>query len=518
MLYEKIIKWEKYFFLVLIFIHLIPVLSVEFFVTLDGPAHTYHSFLLQRILTGHPPASEYMALNPVPVPYWTAQFILGVSDNFFSGNVSEKILIGIYSITFPLSFRKFISALSPQSVWVSYLVFPFIYSFLLYIGFYNFCIGLPVLFLTLSVFISGIEIKRNKIFLLMFLITLLYFSHLFVLCVFFLFAAVFSFVSFFTSEEMPVRVNSFFRKAKISLLVSLPALLLLAYFILVNPGKQFFNSPLDFSELLRWLATAAPVITLKYEGEAPFAIAIAVTTAALIAGMFYSGFKKKYNRNGNLLIIFSLLLLALYFLLPNHLSTGGFVSMRLLFFFYLFLFAWFTAGYFHAGVKGITIVIFLSVSFYFLKYHRDAASVLSEEAEEYCSLSQRVEENSILLPLDYSDNWMHNNMAAYLGSTRNIFVLDNFDAHSPHFPVKWQEPALPDVLGTRFGDIPPCTDIETFERQTNCRIDYITRWKYNSSATDSCTLAINNVLEKYFTRIRVSESGNAELFKRKNDQ
>jgi hypothetical protein len=519
--YSKFIKWEKCFFLLVVLVHLIPVLSLTFFVTLDGPARVYHSFLILRLLGGNTHATDYMVLNSEPVPYWTAQFILSLMGQFFSGNVAERIIVGLYVVAMPLAFRKLILTVSPFAFWVSYLIFPFIYSFLLYAGFYNFCMGLPVLFYTMYIYLSyRTAPRRAKMFGLPFLILLLYFSHLFVLVIFLLFAAVFLIAdTFFTPEGNSRRVKRFLRETSILLLVSLPALVLSFHFLIINTEKQFYSSPLDFKELLGWVLIIRPLITFKMDGEVPFAILIAVILLLLTGSTLYAVLKKKYAVKGNVWIICSLLLLVLYFTLPNNLSTGGFVSMRLLLFFYLFLLIWFTSGYIHPVLKGLSVALVLWVSFYFLKYHRDGGYILSESAKEYYSLAAHIKENSIVLPLEYSDNWLHNNIAAYLGTTRNIFLLDDYDASSPHFPVTWKNnsESPPVMLGKQFGSVPPCVDIDRYEKISGHGPDYITRWRYSPAIQDSCTISMNRQLEKNYTCIFISASGAAELFQKKTE-
>ena len=121
-----------------------------------------------------------------------------------------------------------------------------------------------------------------------------------------------------------------------------------------------------------------------------------------------------------------------------------------------------------------------------------------------------------MLPLCYSGNWMHANLAAYLGTSGNILVLDNYEADKPHFPTLWKQGMNPSkIMGAHFGDVPPCVDIDKFEAATKTKIDYITRWKYNPNANDSCTLAVNEKLNQNFERIFVTPSGSAELFQRR---
>lgn len=519
MLTTKVNCLEKYFFLLLVFIHLAPVFLLHYFVTLDGPAHIFHSYLIPRLMSGNTIASDFMQFNTKPVPYWTGQFIVAALSKSFSPNISERILVALYVLALPLAFRKFILTISSNAKWVSYLIFPFIYSFLLYIGFYNFCIALPVLFLSLSIFLSKEFTNSKKTLTLIPALLLLYFSHLFVLFIFFLFAGVFYTIRFFLLKYiLPLRIKAILSEIQFLVVACIPVLSLTLYFILTNSSKQFFNSPLEVSELIRWIYIAHPLITFKYDGEGPAAILIALTLAILTIYMIYAITKKKYDTQGNVWLIFSLLLLLLYFILPNNLSTGGFVSMRLLLFFYLFLISSFAFIQIENLLKLIAVTIFISVSIYFLGYHYVEGKKLSASVEDYISLSEHIKENSLVLPLNYSTNWMHSNLAAYIGTHHNILIMEDYDASSPHFPITWKQyfnGSPTRFLGTGYGILPPCADIDHFEKITGHNFDYVMRWEYNSSYTDSCSVALTNKLEKNYNKVYVSPSGNGELFERK---
>jgi len=520
LLSPKIIAAEKYFFLLLVFLHVLPVLLIHFFVTHDGPSHVYNSFILNRLFSGDALTAEIFMLNPAPEPNWLGHFIMMAADNFFSGNISERILIGIYIVTFPIFFRSLVLVINPKAAWTSYLILPFIYSFLLHIGFYNFCIGLPVLFLALSYFLKNWNaIRWKQGIILSFLLVLLYFSHIFLLMVFFItvFTAMmqelFSVKQFISADT----IKRFVSKAFPLFLSCLPVIFLSVVFILRKSSAEASHESRSFSELFQWLTIARPVVTLKYDGEEPFGKIIAACTGVLMLTMLFLSFKKKVLPLGHVWAICAFIFLALYFFFPDKFATGGFISMRLLLAFYLFLLLWFAAGEFHRGFKLSAVTIFLFVSGYFLQYHYKELSLLSDEAEEYYSLAEHIKENAVVMPIEYSSNWMHNNLATYLGTRKNILVLDNYEAQEKHFPVLWKDKANPYLLmGEGYGGNPPCADIDNFETASGKKVNYVMRWLFTPESSDSCTMAINKKLENDFEKIFVSARGKAELFVRKN--
>lgn len=516
---SKIIAAEKYFFLLLVFLHLLPILLIPFFVTHDGPSHVYNSFILNRLFSGDALTSEIFMLNPAPEPNWSGHFIMMAANIFFSGNVSERILIGIYIVIFPIFFRRLVLIINPHAAWASYLIFPFIYSFLLHIGFYNFCIGLPVLFLALSYFLKNRNVIRWKQgIILSFLLVLLYFSHIFLLMIFFITILIITMQEFFFGNNFfsTRTIKRFAAKVMPLFLSCLPVIFLSVVFVLRKSSAEASYESRSFSELIHWLTIAHPVVTLKYDGEEPFGKIIAACTGVLILAMIFLAVKKKASKESFTWVVCVFIFLLLYFFFPDKFATGGFISMRLLLAFYLFLLLWFATGEFHKRVKLSAVAVFLSVSGYFLQYHYKELSLLSDEAEEYYSLAEHIKENSVVMPIEYSPNWMHNNLATYLGTRKNILVLDNYEAQEKHFPVLWKDKANPYLLmGEGYGGSPPCADIDNFETKSGKKINYITRWLFTQGTSDSCTMRINKKLENDFQKIFVSANVKAELFVRK---
>ena len=74
-----------------------------------------------------------------------------------------------------------------------------------------------------------------------------------------------------------------------------------------------------------------------------------------------------------------------------------------------------------------------------MNYHNDETKVLSSDAEEATSAEFMMEENTVLLPLNYSNNWMHINYGSYVVTEKAIVNLDNYEATKPHFPLLWKK-------------------------------------------------------------------------------
>jgi hypothetical protein len=86
---------------------------------------------------------------------------------------------------------------------------------------------------------------------------------------------------------------------------------------------------------------------------------------------------------------------------------------------------------------------------------------------------------------------MHCNLFNYAGTVKDIFVLDNYEAGMPHFPLEWRAGKNPVAILGNFNIEPPplCANINAFEKQTGHTIDYIVVWNY-TPLLDSCTVAI----------------------------
>jgi hypothetical protein len=138
-------------------INLLLLALVKFCPSMDGPAHLYNSNIIYNLTKGDCHVlSDFFTINKLLIPNWTSHFILSSLYFIFPGWLAEKTLFMLYLIGMAISFRLLLKQLCPSNLYLSIFIFPFMYSFLFHLGFYNYCISFIFLF---THFLIGLNIK-----------------------------------------------------------------------------------------------------------------------------------------------------------------------------------------------------------------------------------------------------------------------------------------------------------------------------------------------------------------------
>jgi hypothetical protein len=514
-------KYEKYFFLLFVIISLLPLFSSKFFPTIDGPSHLHNANLLNHIwFQGNTGLLQYFDLNHQLNSNMVNHIWFAISALFLPSYLVEKSILIFYVIALPYSFRFLIRNVlnNPSSTKISsYLIFPFIYSFPFCIGFFNFCIGIPLLFWAIGYWLKHKEeFNTKKIIVLTCLCTLVYFTHLFN----FLLLEIILFALLLREGIKNKKVKSMVTPAARLFIISLPGIILLALFTRNNNTfKHDAPRYVEKSELVKRLTDLEPIITLSKESEQVYTKTIFFVLVALLLWIIVKTIKQRKEATATphlfwFIVAFTTLLL--YFICPDWLSSGGFISIRLSLFFFILLLISIAAAALSPLELMLPIATILIVHLFFMKYHYHETQLLSNDAEEVASAEAYMEENTVVLPLNYSTNWMHINYASYLVTEKAIVNLDNYEGAKPHFPLMWKQgESVYDLMKNYGNRNPPCINIKNYETTTHHKIDYISRWLYNGDATDSCSILVANVLATDFELIYESPHKKLQLFKRK---
>ncbi len=150
-MYQKLKHWEGLIFWARIFIHLIPLWSVNYFPTQDGPVHLENAVILSEY--SNPEAGilrEYYVINNQGLSNWLIQLLLSSLTLISPLLIAEKILISGYIILFPISVRYCLKSANPDSAYFSVFAFPFVYNYTLHMGFFGFCYSLVMFFILLG--------------------------------------------------------------------------------------------------------------------------------------------------------------------------------------------------------------------------------------------------------------------------------------------------------------------------------------------------------------------------------
>lgn len=513
-------KYEPAIFLLLVLISLSPLLVCDYFPTLDGPAHLHNGNLLRHLwFEGNKTCLNFFNINTqlnsnILDHVWYALFGL-----FLPGFLVEKSLLLVYVITLPYAFRFFVKQISRSEhsfKLASYLIFPFIYSFVLRIGFLNFCVGIVLVFLALGFWIKHREgISKKQVITLMMFVTLAYISHL----LNFLFLGIVLVCYELQYVWMNRNRQNRFKELKRLIIIFLPGMLLLAIFFAMNSGYEHEASRyLPFGRLIQTLVDLSPIITLSYDNEVLFAHFIMAAICILLIFVVIQFFRERKNGktySPSWLVSIGVVLI-LFFIFPDWVASGGFISVRWATYFFLLLLSLIAAQSLPARQLVLPVLLTLITHIAFIKYHTEQTLLLNEDALALVKAGEKVEANKVLLPLNYSANWMQINHGCYLATEKNVICLDNYEPCKPHFPFIWKPGQEVYKIMPHYGNhFPPCIDIEAYEQLSHQRIDYLSTFCYNGDLNDSCNSNVDKEIHARFDLIYQSENKRVLLYKRK---
>jgi hypothetical protein len=453
LLKDRFDHYEPYLFCALLFAGTIPLLAFRHFVTLDGPAHLYNAQLIREIWFGdHSLINDLFLINDLPVPNWSGHFMMALMNLILPGYLSEKALLLFYFILTPLFYRKFMLLFYPENRLITYFMLIFVHHHNLYFGFWNMSIGLTFLFITAYYFVkycNRMSLPHLVVFML--LLLALYFSHVLILLVAFLFLA--------ATLILLVKTEKTARGLKIVNLHEIRLRLIILFFaaipVLVLTGIYFLNidsvekgSRMAAGELVRYLTTIRPLLTFCFCDQW-----ISVTHILLaffgfmILSSLYLFLKSRYRKGKNesrrssvskqslVWFAFSVVFLVLFFLVPNSIL----MTERLILLFYLFFVIWLGSLKYPRSVKHFTLVVVLFVHGFFINSHFRSLYQLSKDVDQIVQAAEKIRPNSMVLTLNYSDNWLHSHISGYLGAGKNqVAVLENYEAALKWFPVQWR--------------------------------------------------------------------------------
>lgn len=509
-------KYEASFFLFAVIVFCVPIVFSYRFITLDGPAHLYNSkIIFQLLFSSNELVNSFFTFNNFPSPNYFYHALATVLFLFFDSILVEKIIAVAYVFLFCYGFRKIIlNNNAPKNI--SYIIFPFVYSFTFLIGFYNFSFALAFLFWFIAL-VSKPKFTFSKlnIFVLFLLYGALYFSHLMVFFVAVL-ISVYYLITHFTSKA---------KNLLFVLVTALPFLALGVWFVFSHANYEL-PQYLSFAELKNWLIEGRDIICRDYNAELFYAKAINYLIISMLLINFGALLVNK-NRTKfilfswqNLFFVAAVFSLLLFFIAPNNLFSGGYLSVRLLLFFHIFILLFLVFSTSNKlkfnGVLSLLIFAF-SVKMLFIVYSQSID--LGNDFKEYTQINKYIKTQSVILPIDYSNNWLNSNYGCYLGVTKNCVVLDNYEASTVHFPLVWKDTMLiPTNYMTDYGtSYNPRLNITYYEMASNVKIDYVVRWKYaEADKANSNTIFTDSILKKHFVKIFESSEKKAELFKHKN--
>lgn len=491
-------RWERPIFFGLLIAHLAVVWCMPVFITQDGPSHLYNARIISGLWNGDPLYTAWFTLNSAFTPNWTGNLLLTALLRVFDPITAEKVLVSLYVAGLPLAFRSCTRAFTGR-VDGAVLVFPFLFHHFLYKGFFNFCLGLPLLFFFIGRFQRLLAAPTWRLALTCTAtLLLLALTHPVPLFVAFM-AAPCLWLAFAHGQrnDMPALRGSVLR----ALGVVAPAALL--YAMIRPPGDDrsgalfhtlqdealtrfrtldhlavFHGHEEDLLALLGWLlllgALATLVIALRHRRFA----ATHAAMATLFAGCAF-----------------------IHFFVTDHLAGGDYLVARMALVAWLVFALLLTLPDKSRWVERALQLSVIGVATALIALRWAPQHRASQAALTHLRACERIPEGSTVLPLAFNYGGGHGigvnghprfmlHVSGYACAVRRIISLDNYEANTDHFQTRWLPEVNPfeHLRSPRGGDMendPLGIDIAAYEQRIGRRIPYLILSDVPTDTTDA---------------------------------
>lgn len=531
---------ENLWFLLLILVHLIPVWSFQYFPSQDGPLHLENAQLLREYYDqDNALMREYYVMNGHFKPNWLGHLLLAGLMYIVPILVAEKIFLSGYIILLPTSFRYAIRAVRPDAGFLAFMAFPFIYNFPLHMGFYNFAYSLPMFFFVLGYWLrheGRLTVRRTGILALLLLV--LYFCHfvsLVMACVAISLLTLWLLFLDFTNQrnqrgnENRAYLTVVGRRTAPVFFAFLPVLILTVLFL--RDHGVVGSNRWSVWKLSKHLLTLASLWSFDKK-ELLLCAALALTFVVLFIRLFiFKVVEHKWHRWDGLMVVL-LAYISLYYLTPNSMSGGNYISPRLVLYPFFVLTLWLGTEPYRRTHKRSIMWIASAISLLILGFNMIQYAKLNSYLEEYVSVTNFIEPHTTLLPLSFTHNGYTPDgkvrtgrispflfASGYIAAQKPIVDLQNHEARTGYFPMNYRPNVSPFLHIWKEGDLikPPKVDFLTYPERSGGLLDYVLVWGLQDHVkTSDEARSVSRQLEEGFVLVYESKRGLICLYRRKD--
>ncbi|TXC81683.1 hypothetical protein [Luteibaculum oceani] len=396
---------------------------------------------MRELLSSNTFIHEYFKLDLLLPTNGLGHTFLLVLGSIFPPIFAEKILQTIYIFFLPYAFRFLINQSSKKPNLLSYyLIFPFTYSFLFLYGFYNFHLALVIMLFTVGIWLIAINegtIKTKKIIVLSLLATLVCYAHIFVFAILGLILGVTWINAVLKNEGSKEYI---FQTISPLLAIVFPGILLGAVFIF-NQTSIIGSSESSWSIIDTWksLKSIEPARAILYGKEGIFTQWIFWILSVAVLTQFVSWFKKEKGKTNVQWALISLILIGFVFYFPKD---PTFIQSRLILFFFLSTILWISTAPLPKLISIPSFIVISYVSIALLNIYATSSEKSSQLVAQIQDVSEVIKPKSVVLPINFNGQWRNAHISNYLGASKPIVVLENYEAATGYFPISWRDGVL----------------------------------------------------------------------------
>lgn len=532
---------ERSTFYLLLAANLIPLWSVHYFLTGDGPCHLHNAHVLLDFWRGGELKdffNPWMYVNTNFMPNWFGHAFMELFMGMgFAPYLAEKLLQTFYVLSFGFGLRYLVRQLNPNSLFISTFGLLLTYHHVFQMGFYNYSCSVAIMF-----WVTGFWLQyRNawttgRMMALAMGFLALYFCHpigllfsfLVIISVFFT-----EFIGSFLQKDRPVALwKSFWQNGFAVAIAALPVLVLFAQYLFIkglDPSPRGESDNQIWKELREFTALVNVMNT-----ERPWATGVAVIFALLLLAAIIFKFKIRQLRWTDILLPVTAIAVLIYFKQPGGIAGAGILPIRLQFLPYLMLLLWLASVSYPKWLQAATLVVTAVVFVGFWSIRLPSHQRASAAAVEYASCASVIPDKVSVLPISFDHNgqdangqevanrvWLFMHAGDYIGAERSVVMLGNYEAATQNFPLIWRWERNPiDRLKKNdkmFEDQPPIADFLNYPKNSNNgSVDYVVTWCMDRKFADHPNTAdIKQQLSEGYDLVFTSQTGLAKVFKRK---
>jgi len=484
-------------------LYVAPIWLFKYFPSQDGPSHLYNAFILAHYHDPQYVFSRIFDIKTEVFPNWTSHLVLMALMRLVSPLAAEKILLSAYVVLMASSLVYIANAAGLDRTPLAFLMFPFIYSYPLLMGFYNFSIAVALSLVAVGYWWRHRTASGARHVLVMtVLLVAMYFCNPVPLVV--------AILSIFVMAGVDWLEQRRLTRSLVGVLCVMPSIALLVYFA-GHWGMATREGGWTQDRLWPYFIHGGPLI---FHGRGQIVSAGIVTAmlglllASTLGRRIAIGVREHRFKAepADVFLVLSLMCLILYFVSPQGLSDGAFLKPRLALFPFLLIVPWLrvdlppaASRYFGGSCLVLAAACAVQVAF----YHR----TINREISVYTSGLDVVDRNSVVLPLSFDSSggsWLIGTLAnasGHYGYERGVLSLLNYEADSNHFPTTFKaglsRPSAVDVFV--HGESLTIADYKD-------TVDYVITWSMPPRS------AIEGQIEQYYRQVWTN--GKLKIFKK----
>ncbi len=477
---------------------LLQIWLPEYYLTGDGPCHVYNAQILHDLWCNKNTSfySRYYNVLYRPDPNWLSTVVLALLMFIAKGTTAEKIFLTLYVVVFTRGFYLLLRKISGNGSYWLLVIFFFVFPHELSKGFYNSSFSIAFYFWVVWSWLRFLEQKSITNAVMFFLFTtLLYFTHLlaFGFCAFTCAALVVSY-GVATGADAKQRRQFIFEYAGLLAMLFAPFLLLMTMFTDQEGGLQLVIGHHFYRlvELIQFKYFVNVTHSEDYVAAAAGIILLLTFCAALTKFRI-----KTINKYDGLLISLGLTMFVYLFFPDNFLGRLILIALRVQPYVGILLACCIAYLLPETKFKKMAAVLLFACFAGLTAARVNCMVIASKGAADYVSAEQLIKPNSVVLPLDFAPaglddhgqkiadrNYLFSHASQYMGTTKSLIILDNYEANMGYFPVRWNGAVNPYFyLGKAEGieNAPPYARIAEYKQSAGVAIDYVLMWCYNDT-------------------------------------